>query len=108
MSDFTIKQGSRLPGIRARLAAPSVHAASAVEFHMKQIVSSGTPATKTGTAVIDDATTPNILIVHYDWGVSDTDTLGLWQGEWWATVGGKLMKLPNDSYLLIEVKDDAQ
>lgn len=108
MSDFVIKQGSRLPGIRARLSAPGVDQASGVEFHMKQLVNSGVPATKTGTAVIDDATSPDVLVVHYDWGASDTDTIGLWNGEWWATIGGKLMKIPADGYLSIEVQDDAQ
>jgi hypothetical protein len=106
MADFSIKQNGRLPGIETQLDAPSAHLASAVEFHMKQ-VASGTPATKTGPAVITDASTPNRLIVRYDWGINDTDTIGRWQGEWWLTIGGLLLKLPNDSYLDIEVLDDA-
>lgn len=106
-ADFTIKQGSRLPGIQTRLTGPNVHLASAVEFRMKQVVASGTPLLKNGTGGIDDATVTDKVIVHYDWGVADTDTVGIWLCEWWLTIAGKLMKLPNDEYTLVEVKDDA-
>lgn len=107
MSDFAIKQGGRLPGIRCRLRGPDVHLASAVEFHMKQVTTTSPAPTKSGAGVIEDTGTPNVLVVRYDWGATDTDTIGFWLGEWWATIAGKLMKLPNDESISIEVKDDA-
>lgn len=105
-ADFTIKQNGRLPGIRSVLRGPSVHLANSVEFHMK-LVADGGPVTKTGSAVIEDQGTPDQITVRYDWGATDTDTIGLWNGEWWLTIGGKSMKIPNDEYLLIQVMDDA-
>lgn len=107
MADFSIKQGGRLPGIRCRLSAPGIQLASAVEFHMRQLVTSGTPAVKIGTGGIDDATALDKLTVHYDWGTLDTDTIGIFVGEWWLTIAGKLMKVPGDSYVIVEVLDDA-
>jgi hypothetical protein len=106
-ADHTIKQNSQLPSIRARLRGPNVHLASSVDFRMKQVVSSGTPLTKGGAGFIEDAGTPNVLVVRYDWALADTDTIAFFDGEWWVTIAGKVMKLPAEYSLRVEVKDDA-
>jgi len=104
MADFTIKQGSRLPSITQRLDAPSIGSASAVAWHMRE---HGGTAVVTGSAVIEAVLSADAIRVRYDWGASDTSAVAKYDGEWWATVGGLTMKVPNGRYVTVEILDDA-
>jgi hypothetical protein len=103
MSDLYIKKTSRLPALNVVLYAPGIEAATSATFNMKI---QGGSTTKTGTATINGSPRADQLSVTYNWGATDTDTVGVWNCEFWVIVGGKRLTLPNDRYLTVEVLAD--
>jgi hypothetical protein len=78
----------------------------------------GTPAFFTMTK--EGATTPKVnrqsatvvssalgvVTLQYDWGVSDTDTPGLYRGEFEVDLSGKSLTIPTPGYVTILVDPD--
>lgn len=101
---FSLKKGDRLPSIRSRLvfSGGGLISASGVVFAMQHQT---TDAIITGAAVIEDAS-DKVLTVRYDWGASDSSTVGTYNAEWVVTIGGKEMTFPPDGFDTVEVVDD--
>jgi hypothetical protein len=109
MADMTIKQGDRLPKLRATLqqgtppAAIDLTTAVAVKFQMRLV---SNPATVKGPGACTIVTAAS-GIVEYAWGASDTDTAGTWEAEFeieWS--GGLKETVPNDGYFTVTIVDD--
>lgn len=103
--DFWIKRGDRLPPIAATLAdsAGAVNLTGAVvRFHMR--LRGAVELKVNGAATIANAAAGT---VQYDWGALDTDTAGIYEGEWEVTFGdARPMTFPNWRHLEIVVRDD--
>lgn len=105
MADFHIKKGDRLPSMTCRLrdaaGLKDLTGASGVTFAMK--LQNGVTIV-TGTVVVLDASGGK---VRYDWGVSDTAVIGVYDGEFIVTTGGLQQTFPNDGFFTVEVEQDA-
>ena len=106
--DFHIKQDDTRPYIKGTVknelgVAQNVSLANAILFSM-ETRDSMSPKINRAAAVAVDA--PN-GVVEYRWtGANDTDTPGIYFGEFiidWDGAGDE-QKVPNDGYLIIEVK----
>jgi len=103
---FFIKQNDTVPSLRATLKNGSGNAVdltnATVRFHMRSLA--GTSAKVDASAAIVNA---NIGLVQYNWGASDTNTIGSYQGEFEVTYPDATIEtFPNNNYLHIEVLDD--
>lgn len=107
-ADFTIKQGCLEPDLRATLVdstgtAISLATASGVRFHMRS-VDGGAAKVDAEAEIIAPASGG---VVEYAWSGTDTDTVGLYYGEFevaWDT--GEREIVPNDEghpYVNIQV-----
>jgi hypothetical protein len=87
-------------GLSARLAAQG----TVVRFLMKKADAPATAAAKVKrSAVVVDAATRTL---RYDWALGDTDTSGVYRGEFEVTANGRPETFPTDSYIDIVVYDD--
>lgn len=106
MSDFTIKQGDRLPRLRQVLTdganAPlDLTGVTAVTFRMRP-QNGGPLVTLTGTAAVVAPATSGT--VEYSWGAGDTATRGDYFGEWVLTYAGAVTRtVPAPGYVTVEV-----
>lgn len=101
-----MKEGDTSPALQVTLkdsAGSAVDVTGAtVRFHMR-------PAGSTTTKVDAAATivTAASGIVKYSWASGDTDTLGVFQGEFEVTYANSAIeRFPNDGYLEITIKDN--
>ena len=103
MADFYIRQGDTVPIIVATLqdanGVVDLTNATSVAFHM---ANPGTARVKTlGTCDIIDLREGK---VSYAWTATDTDTAGLWSGEFKVTWGdGTIERFPNDHNIVIQI-----
>jgi hypothetical protein len=104
--DHTIKQGDRVPELTATLtdaagAPVNLTGNVGVVFRLTSVDSlTGTPKVN-ASAVVDS---PTLATVHYAWAGTDTDTPGLYFGEFQLTWGdGRTTTFPNDGNLLIKI-----
>jgi hypothetical protein len=99
-----MKKGDRLPVLRAALQGPDGAAldltGASVTFRMKP-VTGGALKVNASCAIIGD---PTQGIVQYTWGATDTDTVGQFNGEFSASIGGLPLTVPSNNYLLITVE----
>ena len=105
MDPFYIKRGDRLPYLEATLSdeggSLTTLAGATVYFVMKQ---KGSDVTKVrALATIVDATARK---VRYEWGVGDTDTAGLFRGEFEVIFGGRPWTFPNPGFIPVNVIAD--
>jgi BppU N-terminal domain len=103
---FHLKQGDRLPALSATLqtlAGVAVNlTGGTVRFLMR--AKRGDPLKVDAAAVIVDAAAGT---VRYDWGATDSDTVGVYQGEFeYSDAGGKKETFPNDGYFTVVITDD--
>lgn len=101
--DFTIKQGDRLPAFADTLKEPDGSAADLTGATILFIMRG--PVTKSGAGSIVGVAT--LGQARYDWATGDTDTSGLYIGEWEVTYSGSRKETyPNGRYLGIRVLED--
>ncbi len=112
MADFTIKRNDLLPVLEAILKDADDNPvdltdATGVVFHMREEETAGLKI-EDGSASIDS--NPQTGKVSYPWvsnGVKDTDTSGLFLGEFEVTwTGGKIQTFPSQGYISIQIVDD--
>jgi hypothetical protein len=106
MADVNIKKGDREPSISATLKAanaPINLTGATVKFIMRSRVD-GTIVKVNAAAVVVSAVAGT---VRYDWGATDTDTPGLYDGEFEITKsGGNKITCPNARHLDVLVFED--
>jgi hypothetical protein len=105
MSDFYIKKNDTLPLLTATLKDADGVAVnltgSAVKFHMRL---GNAVAKVNATATIVSAAAGT---VKYIWVTGDTDTKGVYSGEWQVTFGdGTILTFPNKDYFSVEIDDE--
>lgn len=100
----TMKKNDRLPALRAELTGADGTAldltAATVVFRMTPY-SGGARKIDDQSATIVDAANG---VVSYAWGASDTDTPGLFKGEFVVTIGGLPETVPSSGFVFIEVE----
>ena len=106
MTDFTIKENDTSPALTATLqdddgAAVDITGAS-VRFHMVKL---NETATKIDAAA--DIVSEALGQVKYQWLTADTDTAGIYRGEWEVTYSdGTIETFPNDDMMEINIYED--
>ena len=101
---FAIKQNDLLPVITDTLlyddGDPIDLTAATVNFHMR-VPGGSVKVDAAATVVSGTAGT-----VSYTWAAGDTDTVGEFDAEWEATIGGKTLTRPGSGYRRIRIDDD--
>lgn len=98
MTRFVIKKGDRFPALEAAVGFDLTGAT--VAFVMTAKPHGGAVKVNSATATVVSATGGT---VRYDWGATDTDTLGEYRAEFVATFAGGRRSYPQAGYLEIEV-----
>lgn len=107
MATCKIKRLALLPTFRVTLLDPATGntgmnlAGATVTFRMRLRDTDVSKVSATAT-VIDAANG----VVEYVWTGTDTDTAGEYEGDWRATIGGKLGIWPSEGYDRILITDD--
>lgn len=109
-ADWTMKKNDLLPELVVTLedAVGPVDLAGASSITFKMILKDSMG----GTPKIDAAATPDPDQVTnkgkctYTWASGDTDTVGVYYGEFEAIYGTKPLTYPNGSYYIIAIVDD--
>lgn len=105
---YSMKRGDTGPPLRAKLrdqrGAIPLHDAD-VFFQMRQV--EGKKVVR-GSCIVIDAVAG---LVEYDWAPTDTDTPGIFHGEWEivfapGTAGEVVRTVPNDGYEEFVILDD--
>lgn len=104
---FKIKQNDTSPSLEATLKDGNGTVidltGATVNFHMRQI--GKTTVKVDASATVSSPATSGV--VEYQWTASDTDTIGVFQGEFEVTYStGAIETFPNGSYIAIEILDD--
>lgn len=97
MTPYQIKQGDRLPSLTASVGFDLTGATVAFVL---------TPKARGGSAKVNAAAvvvSASAGTVQYNWGATDTDTVGEYLGEFVATFAGGKRSYPQAGYLDIEV-----
>ena len=109
MADFYIKQNDLLPVLEANLqdinwTPVDLSNASNIVFHLRE-ENDATLKIEDGVVVID--ANPKTGKVTYSWINTDTDTNGLFLGEFEVTwAGAKKQTFPSVGYISIKVIDE--
>jgi hypothetical protein len=109
MSTFTIKKGDTLPILAVVLkdgagVAVDVSSASSKKFRMARVDAPHAYKTNRDCAFTTDGTDGAVQIALTS---ADTDTPGLYQGEFVITIGSDVQTFPSDGYIDIKVADVA-
>ncbi len=100
MSTFSITTGDRLPALVATLSPlPSTLVGATVVLRLR--------SEETGLLTVD---APGAVLsatngtVQYDWGVSDTDTVGVYRGEFVVTFAtGRQETFPSPGFFSVHI-----
>lgn len=111
-ADFYLKRGDTASSMYATLtdsagAAVDIQGAI-VYFRMKPIASSGTATFNRQATVlqVSNGQDGSKGKVRVDWQDGDTDTGGLYIGEWLVNyAGGSDQHFPNDGYVLVQINE---
>ena len=103
--EFCIKQNDTRPIIQATLTDVTIDGGSTARFLMRL---RGDKSSKVAaTATISDNGPPGV--VRYNWAAGDTDTAGIYEGEFEITFSdGKIETYPNGEYIRITILEDAE
>ena len=104
---FSIKQNDTAPSLVAILRdirkRPRILTGATVVFHMR-LQSDLTVKVNGSSVTITDA---SLGLVTYVWSASDTDTVGVYQGEFQVTYADSTVEsFPNNDYIIITILDD--
>lgn len=109
MADFSIKQNDLLPILEAILQDVNgnpvdLTPASSVVFHLREEDSA---SLKIEDGVVEIDANPETGKITYSWVNTDTDTNGLFLGEFEVTwAGAKTQTFPSMGYVSVEIVDD--
>lgn len=97
-----IIQDARLPALEVQAfdanGTLNLSAATSPKFYMSR---PGTDAKIDGvTAVIVDGALGKL---RYDWASGDTDTPGMWEGQFEVQINSKPLRIPSHGHIAIEV-----
>lgn len=102
--DYFLKQGNTDPSIQSTLTDASgdpidLRNASGVEFQMRH-ATHGFVAVDASADILDAVNG----VVGYSWSDGDTDTTGLYYGEWVVTYSdGSVGSIPNDGFIQLYI-----
>jgi hypothetical protein len=104
MADFVIKQGDLGPDLDATLkdgtGAAVVLTGATVKFTMRKRGATTLKINEAAATIIDAAGGK----IRYPWVAADTDTPGIYDGEFEVTFsGGEIQTWPNERHLEIQV-----
>lgn len=101
---FNIKQGDRLPVLRATLArddGTKIDVTGATVRFFMSTVAGATPKINGSLCDIIDAANG---VVEYVWGATDTSDAAQFRGEFEVTYAdGRKETVPNDTYVLVDI-----
>lgn len=102
-----IKQGDLKPSIAAILSYVGGSVKNLTGHTVKLLMRARPGVTPKISAAVTVVSEP-AGSVRYDWGATDTDTVGRFQGEFEVTEtsSGKKETFPNDSYFEVVITDD--
>lgn len=104
--DFKIKRNDTRPAIQATISASATDVLTTVVFHMADKTGTLKVAAGAGTIVQQPSTT-QAAQVKYQWQSGDTDTNGVYDGEFQVTFNdGRIETYPNEGFLKIQVGPD--
>ncbi len=112
MADFTIKRNDLLPVLEAILKDAEdkpvdLTLATGVVFHMREEDAGSLKIDGVDGAIDANPQTGKVSYVWVSNGTKDTDTSGLFLGEFEVTwTGGKIQTFPSKGYISIEIVDD--
>lgn len=102
MDSFMLRKGDRLPVLSATLLNSSGSAINlsggSVEFHMRLVDGSTLKVNAAATIVSATAGT-----VSYSWGATDTNSTGLYFGEFEVTLAGLERTVPTPDFIMIRI-----
>lgn len=103
---FVIKKSDRAPAITATLGDSSGVVVDLTGTSVKFIMTlAGAAVPKVNAAATIVSATGGQ--VSYSWGASDTDTAGLYRGEWEVTfAGGVKQTFPPDDFVYVLIEPD--
>ena len=104
---FAIKQNDTAPKLTVTLSdsrgRPRILTGATIVFHMR-LQSDKTVKITSGSATIDDA---SLGICHYPFTAANTDTAGIYEGEFQVTYADSTVEtFPNNDYIIITITDD--
>ncbi len=104
---FAIKQNDTAPLLSVTMAdarkRPRILTGATIVFHMR-LQSDQTVKVSGQSVTIDDA---SLGICHYAWSASDTDTAGVYEGEFQVTYSDATVEsFPNNDHIIITILDD--
>lgn len=106
MMTVTFKQGDRLPSLAVTAVQSDGTAydltGATVVFNMRD-AETGTVKVSRSAAVLVSGAAGTL---RYDWASADLDTVGLYEGEFEATISSRKLTIPTNGYISIRVLDD--
>jgi len=104
MAEFRLKQGDRLPKLRAALTDSNGAAldltGATVAFRFR--ARGGALLTLAGVASVVAPATSGV--VEFSWGAGDSATPGVYESEWVLTYAGSAQTVPTSGYLVVVVE----
>ena len=109
-ANWTMKKGDLLPILDVTLedanGAVDLSGATSINFKMVLNDNLGSAPKIDAAATPDPDQVTNKGKCTYTWASDDTDTVGVFYGEFEADYAGKKLTFPNDSYYIIAIVDD--
>ena len=108
MSDFTFKQGDRIPALNVTLRDANgdvdLTTATSIRFQMEKKGVRERVIDSTSVTIVNPPGTDGI--VTYQWQLADTDDWGLFRGLFVVTFPAGESSFPSDGYIEISIQRD--